>query len=135
MILVDTNVWIDILKIDPVWHPWSFNALKQARDGEGVAINPIIYAELCAHTTPPSLIDEFLHDVQATYLPLEKTAASLAGQAFWAYRSRKGNKTGVLPDFFIGAHAQADKLTLLTRDGARYKTYFPKVKLICPLAQ
>jgi predicted nucleic acid-binding protein len=132
VILVDTNVWVDVLNRDPVWHSWSFQALKQARDSAGLAVNPIIYAELCAHTTPSSLIDEFLNDLNAAYTPLSKAAASLAGQAFWVYRARKGNKTGVLPDFLIGAHAQADNLTLLTRDGTRYKTYFPKVKLICP---
>jgi predicted nucleic acid-binding protein len=52
--------------------------------------------------------------------------------AFRAYRQRGGSKTGVLPDFFIGAQGQAEGWTLLTRDAARYKTYFPEIKLICP---
>jgi predicted nucleic acid-binding protein len=56
----------------------------------------------------------------------------LAANVFRSYRQRGGTKTGVLPDFFIGAHAQADDYKLLTRDAGRYKTYFPKIKLICP---
>lgn len=32
----------------------------------------------------------------------------------------------------VGAHAQTAKLRLLTRDASRYRTYFPKVRLITP---
>jgi hypothetical protein len=56
----------------------------------------------------------------------------LAGKAFQTYRARGGSKTGVLPDFFIGAHAVAEGISLLTRDTRRYRSYFPTVSLITP---
>jgi predicted nucleic acid-binding protein len=56
----------------------------------------------------------------------------LAANAFRSYRQRGGTKTGVLPDFFIGAHAQAEGFQLLTRDAGRYRSYFPGIDLICP---
>ncbi|HEX5845087.1 MAG TPA: DNA-binding protein [Rhodoplanes sp.] len=58
----------------------------------------------------------------------------LAGQTFRRYRRAGGVRTGVLPDFFVGAHAQVMGLPLLTRDLRRYRTYFPSVHLITPEA-
>ena len=63
---------------------------------------------------------------------MSKQALFLAGKAFAAYRKRGGTRTGVLPDFFIGAHASSEKLSLLTRDARRYRTYFPDVELLTP---
>lgn len=65
-------------------------------------------------------------------LPLPYEAGFLAAQAFLAYRRRDGAKRLPLPDFYIGAHAQIESLRLLTRDTARYRTYFPKARLITP---
>jgi predicted nucleic acid-binding protein len=67
-----------------------------------------------------------------TYMPISEECAYHAARAFEAYRQRGGSKTNVLADFFIGAQAQSEGWTLLTRDAARYKTYFPKLKLIAP---
>jgi len=64
--------------------------------------------------------------------PLPWDAAFLAGKCFTAYRRRGGEKRSPLPDFYIGAHAAVAGLSLLTRDPARYRTYFPKLKLIAP---
>jgi hypothetical protein len=63
--------------------------------------------------------------------PLSLNCACLAGQAFLAYRQRKGAKTGVLPNFFIGAQAQSKDWTRLTRGSARRHIDFPIVKLGC----
>ena len=98
----------------------------------GTAINPVIYAEVAATFDSQEALSAYMRPLKVQNTPFSETASFLAGQAFWAYRQRKGAKTGVLPDFFIGAQAQAEGWTLLTRDVARYRTYFPSVKLICP---
>ena len=131
MILVDTNVLLDIYKADSIWMPWSLQHLHHAKPRQ-LAINMVVYAELAGHPAEPENLDEFLETLGIQILELSRPAARLAGLAFRQYRQRGGTKTGVLPDFFIGAHAQADGYQLLTRDAGRYKTYFPKIKLICP---
>ncbi len=131
MILVDTNVLLDIYRADAIWMPWSLQHLQQAKPGQ-LAINMVVYAELAGHPAEPANLDEFLDMLDIQMLEMPRPAARLAGLAFRSYRQRGGTKTGVLPDFFIGAHAQAEGYPLLTRDAGRYKTYFPKIKLICP---
>jgi predicted nucleic acid-binding protein len=132
VILVDSNIWIDIMSRDPVWLDWSVSQLKLARLQDGIAINPVIYAEIAASFESRTALNDYLRPLEIQNAAFSDVAAFLAGQAFWAYRQRKGVKTGVLPDFFIGAHAQAEGWTLLTRDAARYRTYFPAVKLVSP---
>jgi predicted nucleic acid-binding protein len=131
MILVDTNVLLDIYKADPIWMPWSLKNLRSAQPGQ-LGINMVVYAELAGHPAEPAHLDQFLDMLSIQMLELSRPAARLAGLAFREYRQRSGTKTGVLPDFFIGAHAQAEGHQLLTRDAGRYKSYFPKIKLICP---
>ena len=131
MILVDTNVLLDIYKADAIWMPWSVKKLRSAKPGQ-LAINMVVYAELSAYPTEHKLLDKLLATLSIQVLDLTRPAALLAGKAFRQYRQSGGSKTGVLPDFFIGAHAEAEKFKLLTRDAGRYKTYFPKIKLICP---
>ena len=63
-------------------------------------------------------------------LPWE--AAFLAGKCFVQYRRRGGAKQSPLPDFYIGAHAAVARMTLLTRDGGRYRTYFPTLDIVEP---
>lgn len=131
MILVDTNVFVDVIRTDPIWLDWSLRELSKAKQ-KTVLTNFVVYAELHTHDTAGPHIDAFLEKLGVQVMDLSRPAAQLAAQAFKAYRQRGGTKTGVLPDFFIGAHAQADGYKLLTRDAGRYKTYFPKIKLICP---
>ena len=131
MILVDTNVLVDVIHQDPIWLDWSLRELIKAQNQE-ILTNYVVYAELHTHNTAGPHIDAFLQKLGVQVLDLSRPAAQLAALAFRSYRQRGGTKTGVLPDFFIGAHAQADGYPLLTRDAGRYKTYFPKIKLICP---
>ena len=63
-------------------------------------------------------------------LPYE--AAFLAGKVFFRYRRRGGEHRAPPSDFYIGAHAAVGEYRLLTRDPARYRTYFPTVELIAP---
>ena len=130
--LVDTNVFVDLLKSDPEWMTWSAQMLGQARQRGPVMTNWVVYAELHTHDTAGPHIDHLLAGLSVSLVDIDRTAAQQAAQAFRTYRQRGGTKTGVLPDFFIGAHAQAQGWTLLTRDAGRYRTYFPELTVVCP---
>jgi predicted nucleic acid-binding protein len=131
MILVDTNVLVDVIHQDPIWLDWSLRELIKAQNQE-ILTNYVVYAELHTHNTAGPHIDAFLQNLGVQVLDLSRPAAQLAALAFRSYRQRGGTKTGVLPDFFIGAHAQAEGFQLLTRDAGRYRSYFPGIDLICP---
>lgn len=131
-VLVDSNVLLDILTEDPRWLVWSSDALARTADEARLAINPLIYAEVSIRFSTIEHLEEALapHLFERLALPWE--AAFLAGKCFVDYRRRAGRKGSPLPDFYIGAHAAVAGMALLTRDPARYRTYFPRVRLISP---
>jgi predicted nucleic acid-binding protein len=129
--IVDTNILLDIYTQDEVWEERSAAAIAAAADVTVLAINPIIYGELSVGIERIEELDQFLGaDFRRDSLPWE--AAFLAGKAFLAYRRRGGLKTAPLPDFYIGAHAAVERMSILTRDANRYVLYFPSVKIIEP---
>ena len=132
MVLIDSNVLIDVIAHDPVWCDWSLAQLRLAKARDKLSINPLIYAEIAVAYASVDELDSFLKPTGIVVSPVSNHTAFLASRAFMRYRRTTGTKTGVLPDFFIGAQAQAEGWTLLTRDASRYRTYFPSVKLICP---
>lgn len=132
MFLLDTNILLDIATRDPAWEQWSSARVAEAVKRGGAVINPIIYAELVPAFEGTDALDGFLPPTLFKRLPLPYAAAIPAARAFAAYRKSGGIKTAPLPDFFIGGHAEAQALTLVTRDAARYRSYFPAVKLITP---
>lgn len=132
MTLFDTNVLLDIATADPVWLQWSEKEFRSAAAQGPVLINPIIYAELAPAFAAVADLDKWLDPVVFHRLPLPYAAGWVAAQAFLKYRRSGGTKTSPLPDFYIGAHAEVEGHTLVTRDAARYRTYFPNVSLIAP---
>ncbi|MDE0628932.1 MAG: type II toxin-antitoxin system VapC family toxin [Bryobacterales bacterium] len=133
MILVDTNVLLDVFTDDETWRPWSENALAEARTAGLAGINPLIYAETSLAFQDVAALDQELDSLLLTRLQLPYGAAFAAGRAFLKYRQAGGLRSSPLPDFYIGAHAEVDGLAILTRDVRRYRTYFPAVRLISPL--
>jgi predicted nucleic acid-binding protein len=129
-ILVDSNVLLDIFTEDATWFAWSSQTLAHHAECDGLAINPIIYAETSLHFSSIEELDASLTEFQRIALPWE--GAFLAGRAFLQYRRRGGDQRSPMPDFYIGAHAAVANMALMTRDVARYRTYFPRLKLICP---
>lgn len=132
MVLVDSNVLLDIIKRDPHWFSWSKSALANALLHDAVFVNLLIYAELSIMYQTPAQLDQVLNVLSIGRAELPCEAAHLAGQAFVQYRRRGGGKASPLPDFYIGAHAQTAGFKLLTRDVNRYRTYFPSIPLITP---
>ncbi len=130
--LIDSNVLIDVIREDPVWFDWSAAALADGLARGRLAINPLIYAEVSAYFNSDRDTDAALPARLYERLELPYAAARAAAVAFRHYRKGGGTRPSLLPDFYIGAHAQLMGYTLVSRDRARYKTYFPKVKLMTP---
>lgn len=130
--LVDSSVILDVVTDDPAWEQWSEDALARAGDEGQLVINPIVYAEVSVGFDQIEELDDAIPagDFRREALPYE--AGFLAGKAFLTYRKRGGQKRSPLPDFYIGAHCAVRGYRLLTRDAARYRTYFPTVTLIAP---
>ena len=132
MLLVDTNVLVDVLENDPDWADWSIGQLRGQSQIHPLAINPVIYAELSLTFSMVEALDDTLDKLGLAIMELPRPALFLAGKAFMRYRRAGGKKSNVLADFFIGAHAAVIGCPLLTRDTKRYQRYFPSVKLIAP---
>jgi predicted nucleic acid-binding protein len=128
--LVDTNVLIDVIAQDPTWRSRSESALRTAAEHSTLVINPIIFAEVSLKFERFEAADAALVDFAREPLPYE--AGFLAGKAFLAYRKRGGSKRSPMPDFYVGAHAVVGRMELLTRDVGRYRTYFPRLKIVSP---
>jgi predicted nucleic acid-binding protein len=130
--LVDSNVLLDVLDEDDEWMAWSSSMLSQAAERGRVVINPVVFAETSVTFDTIEELEEALPVSFFVREPLPWQAAFLAGKAFAAYRRRGGAARSPLPDFYIGAHAAIAGHTLLTRDPKRYRTYFPKLRIIAP---
>ncbi len=128
-VIVDSNIIIDIVSDDPKWVTWSAEALSRYPI---CLINSMIFAELCYNKASKNEVDELTFSLELLYQEVPKEALFFAAQAYRKYRRQGGTKTVPLPDFFIGAHAEALGVPILTRDVSRYRIYFPNVQLISP---
>ncbi len=124
---------LDVATDDPEWSQWSATALQLAADEAVLVVNPIIYAEVSVGFRRIEDLERSIPPEIYRREPLPFEAAFLAGKAYLSYRRRGGARPAPLPDFYIGAHAALRGYRLLTRDAARYRTYFPSLQLIAPL--
>ena len=131
-ILIDSNVLLDLMTEDARWFSWSAEVVERVADQFRLVLNPIIYAEVSIRYSRIEDLEAALPKAMFDREAIPYEAAFLAGKSFVAYRQRGGTKRSPLPDFFIGAHAAIAGYQLLTRDAARYRTYFPKLRLIAP---
>jgi len=134
LILVDTNVLVDVINNEPQWADWSIHQLRMQSKIHVLSINPIIYAELSSAFTKIEDLENVVKTMQLKMIQIPRPALFLAAKAFHLYRKREGVKHNVLGDFFIGAHAAVNQVPILARDTQRYQTYFPTVRLIAPNA-
>jgi predicted nucleic acid-binding protein len=133
MVIVDTNVLVDVLQDDPDWADWSVSRMRELAKIHELAINPIIYAELSLSFDAAEDLDAAIASLELKVVELSRPALFLAGKAFLQYcKRRTGTRTNVLPDFFIGAQAAVLGCPILTRDSRRYHNYFPTTELIVP---
>jgi len=130
--LVDTCILLDIVQPDPSWLDWSLDQLELAANRGPLLINPVIYAEFAAGYPSIESAEVALAGFGTRLEELPREALFLAGKAYRQYRERGGTRSGVLADFFVGAHAAVRDIPVLTRDTSRIRTYFPTVALISP---
>lgn len=132
MIYVDSNIILDVLRVDPVWMRWSEARLGEARSESSLVTGTIVVAEISHYLHSADQVRSILDRLSIFMVPEDVSAAFLAGQAYREYRRRGGERPSLLPDFLIGGHAMALGATILTRDARRYRSYFPEVSLITP---
>jgi predicted nucleic acid-binding protein len=131
-ILLDSCILLDLFTNDPKWADWSESILDKYSQTNTLYINTIIYTEISIGFKKIEELEEAISQLNIKVLEIPREALFLAGKAFLKYRSNKGTKNSPLPDFFIGAHANVSMFSLVTRDVAKYKTYFPQINLVCP---
>jgi predicted nucleic acid-binding protein len=134
VILVDSNILIDVLGDGQMWRSWSIDQLATIEDGEGAFVNQIAFAEVAARLGSLADFNAKLKTFGIDFRPFDEQSAFEAGRAFITYRRNRGDGAPSLPlpDFFIGAHAFHLGASILTRDPRFYRTYFPSVPLITP---
>lgn len=132
MVLVDTNVLLDLFTADETWGEWSAFQLRAQSQVHRLAINPIIYAEISLAFDSISTLDDALDTLQIEVLEIPRPALFLAARAHVHYRRKGGVKGKILADFLVGAHAAVTDMTVITRDRDRYRSYFPGVSVVAP---
>lgn len=131
-VLVDACVILDVFLNDPVWADWSEARLEELGEQRRLFINPVVYTEVSIGFESIETLEAALHRGGFEMLEMPREALFLAGKVFLRYHRNRGVKTSPLPDFYIGAHGAVLEMDLLTRDVARYRTYFPTLRLISP---
>ena len=131
-VFIDSCILLDLFTDDPTWGNWSESILDRYSQTNSLYINSIVYTEISIGFTNIEEVEKAISALDIKVLEMPREALFLTGKVFLKYRQNKGTKNSPLPDFFIGAHASLSKLDLITRDSAKYKTYFPYVKLIHP---
>lgn len=131
-VLLDSNVLIDVLQVDPMWFDWSSNVLEKFSNTHRLVINPVVYAEVSIAFESIEDLDSLLDPDWIIREAIPYPAAFLAGKCFLKYKRNRGKRNSPLPDFFIGAHAAIKNIPLITRDEGRYRTYFPRLEIVSP---
>ncbi len=131
---VDTSVLLDVFLPDPKFEDASAGALRLA-DAEGsLVLCEIVYAELASQFPRREMLDQALESLDIRFEAVDRKVGFAAGRAFRAYRESGGTRSRILPDFIIGAHAQAHAGRLLSRDRGFYRAHFQKLTLLDPLS-
>lgn len=134
-VFVDSCILLDLYTNDPIWADWSEKILDKYSQTNTLFINSIVYAEVSIGFNQIEEVEKALSGIGIKVLEIPREALFLTGKVFLKYRKNKGTKNAPLPDFFIGAHATVSEFELITRDVAKFKTYYPQLKLIHPDAK
>jgi predicted nucleic acid-binding protein len=128
---VDSSVLLDVFTEDERWSGWSEAALRDALTVGPLIISGVVLAEIAPRFSTIEAMEAVLPS-RLTVEEIPAAAAFLAGHAHANYRRAGGDRTQILADFLIGAHAAVTHRPLLTRDPRRVSQYLPGVELIVP---
>jgi len=134
---LDTSAIMSAINAGETHHAWSV-AQIEARRAEGpLIIADIVYSELSAGMASREDTDAAIAEWALERLRGSDDALFMAGKAYKAYRSKKRSpgefpKSNVLPDFLIGALAQAEGVPLMTTNQDDFLAYFPDLEVIYP---
>lgn len=129
---VDTNVLIDLITPEAEYHQWCKDAIDGARVNGPVLVSDAVYSEFSITMDSVAHTDQVIAELSMVRCSYSHDVLFRAGRAYAAYKTNKGTKSNVLPDFFIGALAEVEQAPLITRDTGKIGTYFPTVALIAP---
>lgn len=130
--LFDTNAIIAVLNPQEPHNAWAVEQLENCKVNGPVLISDVVYSELSVGMASKADVDSAISNLGFERLPANDEALFTAGQAYKLYKSRKGTKTNVLPDFFIGAAAQVEGAPLVTANPKDFIGYFPDVTVLAP---
>lgn len=130
--LVDSDVVLDSLTANHEWSEWSDQWLSSLWLQQAAVTNQIVFAEVSVYLDSYDATAAVLSPSRFRWAGLPWAAAFEAGKAYLLYRRHGGLRRSPMPDFYIGAHAMVEGLTLLTRDATRYRTYFPDLDIVAP---
>jgi len=129
---IDTNVLLDVLLPNEEFCDAAVNALEDSAAAGSLVVCDLVYAELCVHFSAQEECDRFLETTQIRVEPLTRSAHFQASRVWREYRRQGGQRTRVLADFLVGAHAQLQANRLLSRDRGFYRKMFPSLNLVDP---
>ncbi len=139
MILLDTNVLIYAGDQSSPFHRWASDLIAEGvAGGEGICANAVSLAEVCVGDADPASVSQRIAAWGVELVSVPPAAAAACAAAYVSYRARRKAESGKeapavpLPDFFIGAHAEVMGWTVATGDTARFKTYFPSLRVVSP---
>lgn len=131
-VFVDACVLLDIFNEDENFCDWSIQTLNTLTKTHQLVINPIIFTEVSLNFDSCDELSKVLARLNIEILDIPLQAAFHVSRVFKQYKKNKGDKKSPMPDFYIGAHAQFLGTAIVTRDTARFKTYYCDVELITP---
>ncbi len=131
-VFVDACVLLDIFNDDERFSDWSLQILNDTQKSHDLVINAIIFSEVSLNFDSCEALTQVLTHLNIEILDIPLPAAFQVSRVFKRYKQNKGDKKSPMPDFYIGAHASHLQVPIITRDTARFKTYYPEVALITP---
>ncbi|MBX3178515.1 MAG: type II toxin-antitoxin system VapC family toxin [Candidatus Hydrogenedentes bacterium] len=129
---VDTNVLVDVFKIDPVYGEASARLLRECINDGPVVACEVVWAELGALFPSREVLDENMGILGIGYSPVNRDAAHVAGQHWKRYIDRGGSRQRLITDFLVAGHAAVQCDRLITRDYGFYRDYFAELTVVSP---